>query len=211
MFSPDVQKHLNIKFKDIEDMLFQFYYGGYGNIGATLQRFGIFDIFIPFMLVFAIVYATLKKVDIFSGQENVRKTIAAAIGLTFVAPHIGGTQSYYYMWFGMDPVAVINSAIPQVGVILVALTLALIAAGLGGWEVSTIKEKNIIGWICFGLVVFIFLYGLGFFQNFVARYLWFLLDPGLLMLVMIILVFGLLISWIGSEGSGGSGGGSSGG
>ena len=184
-------------------MLFQFYYGGYGNVGATLQRFGVFDVFVPFMLIFAIVYAVLQKLDLFSGKKNINMTIAAAIGLTFIGPHIGGTQSYYMMWFGYDPVMVINSVIPQVGVIIVGLTLALIAAGLGGWEKTTIASNTYVGWAALAIVVFMFLYGMGFFQTFFSRYLWFLLDPGLFMLLIILATFAAIISFATSAGGGG--------
>ncbi|MFQ5620818.1 MAG: hypothetical protein ACE5FT_03170 [Candidatus Nanoarchaeia archaeon] len=191
-------------------MLFQYYggYGRFGNVGYYLQYWGIFDVILPFMLVFAIVYAALNQLKIFTtkyGKEgdkaekvnkNINITIAFVIALMFIGPHMtGGTANFYTRTIGMDPVVVINQAIPHVGVIAVAATLALIMAGLFGFSGAGNESSGLrAGALALSVlaIIAVFMYSLGWFQT----WLWFLSDPGLQMAILALLVFGGLVMFM---------------
>ena len=179
-------------------MLFQYGYGNFGNVGYYLQYWGIFDVILPFMLVFAITFAALNQLEVFK-QKNIQITIAFVIALMFIGPHMtGGTSNLYTRTIGVDPVVVINQAVPHVGIIAVAATLALIMAGLFGFkgaEAGGLRSGalalSVIG------IIAIFMHSLGWFQS----WLWFLSDPGLQMAILALLVFGGLVMFmVGGDG-----------
>jgi len=186
-------------------MLFQYYgYGRFGNVGAYLQQWGVFDVLLPFMLVFAIIYAALNQLRIFTHKlkgadgktyeevnNRINVTLAFVIAFMFIGPHlIGGTQNFYTRTLGIDPVIVINAAIPHVGLLAVAATLALILAGLFGFSGAEEGKGATVRAVALGLSVLgilaIFAHAMGLFHT----TLWFLNDPGLQMAILVLLVFG---------------------
>lgn len=180
-------------------MLFQYYYsGGFGNAGYLLQQWGIFDVILPFLLVYAIVYAALKKVEVLK-EDKINRIVSLVVALSFIAPHIGaGTTNWYVRSFGFDPVVIVNTAIPQVGVLAVAVTLMLILAGLVS---SKDKQVDSLGsyalYVAIGLVALIFAYSLGWFQS--AWLSWIFYDPSFVMIVLIVLAVGIALNFIGGE------------
>jgi len=50
-------------------MLFQ-YGGAFTNVFYDLQQWGIFDILIPFILIFTILYAILSKINVFGEKQK---------------------------------------------------------------------------------------------------------------------------------------------
>lgn len=95
---------------------------------SYLQEVGAIDIFLPFILVFAIVFAVLEKTKVLGEKSNINVVVAFVIGVLLVAqPSV---------------VAIINQFLPNVSLILVValmllLVLSMIAGkefgGLGGW------------------------------------------------------------------------------
>ena len=72
-----------------------------------LQELGLFDVILPFMLIFALVYAVLTKVNIFGpGTKNYNIVIALVMGLAVVFPHVLG-----YYPENQDIVVIINHAL----------------------------------------------------------------------------------------------------
>lgn len=92
-----------------------------------LQQIGFYDVFLPFLLVFAIVFAVLEKTKIFGERGRVNLIIALVIALLLVVQR--------------DIVNTINTFLPSVSLILVIvlaflLVLTMVAGkefkGLGG-------------------------------------------------------------------------------
>ena len=82
---------------------------------SALQNFqdiGVFNILLPFLLVFTIVYAILHKTKILGERKNFHISIAFVIGMLFV---LEGSL-----------VQIMNRAIPNVGIVLVAVLMVLI-------------------------------------------------------------------------------------
>ncbi|HLD18396.1 MAG TPA: hypothetical protein VJB90_00090, partial [Candidatus Nanoarchaeia archaeon] len=95
-----------------------------------LQSLGILDSLIPFILIFVIVFATLEKAQIFGvGKKNINAIVALAIGLMVVIPHIIGAYPP-----NRDPVTIMNTAIPNISVVAVAIVMALVLAGVFGFQ-----------------------------------------------------------------------------
>ena len=192
-------------------MLFQFYYGGsqFSQIGYILQRYGIFDVFLPFMLVFVITYAALQQLKVFKTAINVKdpKTgevihenvadnkvngvISFVIALLFIAPHITGNAGFYTNTIGFDPVLVMNQVIPHVGLIAVAITSVLIILGLLGQRSFEGYGQSAAMFIAVGLIALSFIHAANLWPA-LTRYLWFLNDPNLLMFLVVIVTFALI-------------------
>lgn len=87
---------------------------------TSLQEFGVYDYILPFLLVFAIIFAILEKTQIFGeGKTNVNAVIAIVVGLLLVVQR--------------DIVEMINLFLPRVSlIIIVILMLLLVLTLLGG-------------------------------------------------------------------------------
>src|SRR3989344_8866636 len=92
----------------------------------TLENWGLTDVMLPFLLIFVIVYAILQKTKILGeGRKNLNVIIAVVVGLLVVIPHVTGRFPA-----DSDPVLIINDALPQVSIVLVAVVFLLILIGV---------------------------------------------------------------------------------
>ena len=106
----------------------------------ALESWGIADVLLPFILVFAIVYAVLDKVKIFGDEKrNINMVIALVVGLSVVIPHV--LDSYPP---GADVVDMINIILPQVSLVAIAFIMVLVLVGVFGGEWI---GKSISGWL----------------------------------------------------------------
>ncbi len=162
------------------------------------ERIGVADVLLPFLLVFVIVYAVLQKTKIL-GEDSKKFNIIIALvmGLAVVFPHVLG---YYPP--GKDVVNIINAALPNVSVIIIAILMFLILVGVFGANVKVAGTSfgGVIAVLSLLAIVYIFgtaagWFGGGSFPN----WLYFLNDPETMGTVIAILVFGLVIWFITKE------------
>jgi hypothetical protein len=155
---------------------------------GRLQDIGVFNVLLPFLLVFTIVYAILHKTKILGDRKNFHIGIAFVIGMLFV---IEGSL-----------VRIMNRAIPNVGIILVAVLMVLILIGLFGAELQ-IGGNSLSGWIAlisFVIVIYIFGAAAGWWQTYTLPwpFRW-LADPGTQATLVAVLVFGIIVWFITRE------------
>jgi len=176
-------------------MLFQVgTFGGRYNIGSVLERWGFIDVLLPFILVFTLVYAVARKLPLFKDDKKFGTVIALVIALLFVVPHITGR---YRQWGFADPVDIINQSIPYLAVIIVAILLLLVMVGMvtGGSAFGSVLQG--FGVLVSLIAVFvIFGRASGWLPY---NWLWFLDDPDIQALIIILLVFGLIVYFVTSE------------
>lgn len=160
----------------------------------TLTSWGVVEFLLPFLLVFVIVYATLQKTKILGeGRKNFNVVLAFLMGLAVIIPHYTG----WYTTF--DPVLVINRALPQVSIILVAIIMVLLIIGVFGNEVD-IAGHPLSGWVViFAVVAVVVIFG-GALNWFPLPYwLTWVLTPDMQALIIMILIFGIIIYFITKE------------
>ncbi|MBU0756804.1 MAG: hypothetical protein KKF44_01955 [Nanoarchaeota archaeon] len=160
-----------------------------------LYDIGVIDIILPFLLVFTIVYAVLYRSQILGEPKKpFNKMVALAIGLAVVFPHVIPNTG------APDVVPIINSALPQVSIIAVAIVMLLILIGIWGVDVN-IAGKSFGGWVVIGsilIIAVIFAHSAGwlpFIPDWTLRWI----GEDTMSLLIIILVFGIVISFITSE------------
>ncbi len=154
------------------------------------SRLGIYDVVLPFLLVFTIVFAILEKSKIFGtiesdGNEYTRKNLNAMVAFVTAFLVIGSKQL----------VSVINQAVANVMLLLVLSIMFMILAGSfhgdeefslsGGWNKTFM-------WIMFVGVVLIFLHALGWLQGLLGYLATYWNSTTVSSLVLIILVIGLM-------------------
>lgn len=119
---------------------------GFTNVLNQLDQIGFFSYILPFLLIFALVYAILTKLDIFKDNKGAGLIVALAIGL--LALQLNFVSVFFQQIF------------PRFGVGLSVLLCALILAGafISGTESKAFK------WIFFSLggVIFLFVVGSSF-------------------------------------------------
>ncbi|MBS3112956.1 hypothetical protein J4418_02665 [Candidatus Woesearchaeota archaeon] len=132
----------------------------------TLERMGVADVILPFLLVFTISFMALKQVPVLSSNKHVPTIIGLVLGLSVVFPHVTGNYSYSY---GQDVVNIINESLPSVGLILVIIISILLLVGLLGFDLASFGGSALGG----GLVIVsllivsaIFGESAGWFENF---------------------------------------------
>jgi len=162
----------------------------------TLDRWGVADVLLPFMLIFTVVFAILQKSEVLGkGKKNYNTIVALVMGLGVVFPHVLGKYP-----LSSDPVEIINNALPSVSVVLVAIVMVLLVIGLLGGEVRWLGT-SVSGWIAiisFLVVLYIFGRATGWpgFTRQMPEWLRWLDNPDTQAFVVIILVFGILIWFI---------------
>ncbi len=180
---------------------------GYGQDGVfwNLKELGVFDIILPFILIFTIVYAVLQKTKILGEKsKNFNVVVGLVMGMSVVVPHVlwracdDGTCSH--LTNGLpDIVNIINRALPNVSVILVAVLMVLLIFGIWGSKVKLGSNSlsGIIALFAFLSVIWIFGSAAGWWNlpSFVEPWL----SPDTKALVITILVFAIIIWFITKE------------
>ena len=165
------------------------------NFIAALDAWGVTDVLLPFVLVFVIVYSTLNKTKILGeGKKNFNVIVALVMGLAVVIPHIVGRYP-----FNFDPVDVINRALPQVSIILVAIIMLLLIIGVFGHEID-FAGQSLSGWmVVLAIIAVVLIFGTALGWFILPIWLGFLLNPELQALIIMILIFGIIIWFVTKE------------
>ena len=167
------------------------------NFIRTLDSWGLTDIMLPFLLVFVVIYAILQKTKILGEEKkNLSVVVAIVVALLVVVPHVTGRFPA-----NSDPVLIINNALPQVSIVLVAIVFLLVMIGVFGQD-YVFLGVTAPGWITLvSLVAIILIFGgaAGWWSGAVGDTLQdFFGTEGIAIFIML-LTFGIIIAWITSE------------
>lgn len=206
-------------------MLFQFtqyYGGGAGNFQTALywlNNWGLQDLWIPFILIFGLLFGILQKIAIFHSATKKIKTknekgemveipapdkkingiLAFTISLILAAGHV---MRYYPP--NVDPFNIIIQFIPQTGVALVAILLAILILGFVADKPTTNNSMITVFVIIAIAAVLVSILG-AIYPAFMPDWLRF--NPLLQAVVIVIAIMGLVIWYITKDDDTGSGGG----
>ena len=163
----------------------------------TLDSWGLTDVMLPFLLIFVIVYAILQKTKILGeSRKNLNVIIAVVMALLVIIPHVTGRFPA-----DSDPVVIINDALPQVSIVLVAVVFLLILIGVFGQE-YVFLGVTMPGWITLvSLIIIVLIFGgsAGWWDSGFGNTLEnFFGTEGVAIFIMLV-VFGLIIAWITSD------------
>jgi hypothetical protein len=170
-----------------------------------MQDLGFFDIFLPFVLVFTLVFAILQKIKVLGEKsKNFNVVIALVMGMATVVPHVlwgdptgisPRLANGYY-----DVVNIINNSLPQVSLVVIIILMALLIIGILGKRFE-LGNGSLSGWmaaLAFLVVGFIFAGAAGWWDYPVWLYFLFS-DMNLLALVLVILAFAIIIWFVTKE------------
>jgi hypothetical protein len=158
---------------------------------AMLQLYdlGFMDVLLPFLLIFVVVFAALRTTRILGDEKKIHAVIALVMAMTVVMPHALGLYPE-----GKDAVVIINSALPSVSVVLIAILMVLVIMGIFGANVS-LAGSSFGSWVLILAVIvvgIIFASAAGWFR--LPQWLSFLNEPTTRSLIIIILIFGIIIA-----------------
>ncbi|MBI3034339.1 hypothetical protein HYY72_04210 [Candidatus Woesearchaeota archaeon] len=166
----------------------------FSNVFVQLNEMGVLDSLFPFILIFTIIYAILNKTHIIGeGRKNFNVVIALTLSLMTVIPHVIGKFPE-----GADPIVIINTAIPNVSVIIVAILAVLLLIGIFGGRMDVVGT-SLASWVAilaFLVVAWIFASAAGF--QFIPLP-GILSDPDTQALLIMLAVFALIIRFITSD------------
>ena len=169
----------------------------WNNLFQQLDQWGFIDVLLPFLLVFTIIFAILQKTKILGeDKRNFNTVLSLVIALLTVIPHVTGNYPS-----GYDIVEIINTSLPGVSLIAVAVVMLLLLIGLFGGEAKWMGG-SLSGWIA--IASFVIIIGIfGGSAGWWGDWTWFtdFFGEGAVALIIIILVFGIIIAFItGGEG-----------
>lgn len=158
-----------------------------------LQRWGFRDFFLPFLLFFAILFAILQQIKLFTEKKDgkdvpdrkINAVIAGVMAAMIVVPHVIGT-----IYTTFDPVEVMYDILPASAFIIITIAIVSILMGLVEAKVPT-PLMLFIGFGAVAIIVYLFLSNI--FPNIGFRPL---MDPKLQALIVVLLVFGLIVWFI---------------
>ena len=155
-----------------------------------MESYGLTDALLPFLLIFTILFAMLQKTKILgAGKKNFNVMIAFIIAAMVVIPHI--TSSYPTRY---DLVDILNQALPDVSIVVVAVVMALLLIGLFGGEAKWMggSLSGGIALAAFGIIIYFFGGAAGWWRNITVN--WWGQDT--ITLVIVILVFAIIIWYV---------------
>jgi len=112
-----------------------------------LVNTGVIELFVPFILIFSLVYAAFLMSGIFKDKvaKNLQVIISVAISFLAISPHFIAPGSRY------DIVAVMLEVLPSVGLLFVAVIAILMLIGMTGFKAG----EDLASWFTVGAVIFI--------------------------------------------------------
>lgn len=169
----------------------------YRSIVHTFESWGLTDVFLPFILVFTIVFFVLQKTKIFGEdrdkqpRKNANVVVALVMGLSVIIPHVTGRYPP-----SRDPVMIINSVLPNISLVVVAIIMLLLIVGVFGKELD-ISKTNLGGWIVIAAIaIVLFVFGSAADWWHIPNWLGFIRDSATQMAVVTILIFAIVIWFI---------------
>ncbi|RME77364.1 hypothetical protein D6774_04780 [Candidatus Woesearchaeota archaeon] len=124
----------------------------------TLESLGLSDVLLPFFLIFTIAFAVLQRAKVLGDPESDQSVrtyhvvLSTILGLVVVIPHMLGKYPP-----NADIVNIINAALPNVAVVLVALVMVLLLVGVfGGSPTWAGGARGFIAFLSFAVVFYIF-------------------------------------------------------
>ncbi|MBT7705821.1 hypothetical protein HN747_00055 [archaeon] len=119
-----------------------------GDLFVDLEQFGFFDFVLPFLIVFALVFAILEKSKWLGENKAVQAIISVSIGLLST--------------WGMMLTEVYKVLFPRMGIFLGVILVVLIFVGffIKGDDADAVKKFAPIGWAA---AVIVLLWTLNFF------------------------------------------------
>lgn len=170
-------------------------YFDFRNSLYALESYGLMDVVVPFILIFTVSFAMLKKAKIF-GDDSKKFNIVISLSLTLttIIPHVLNIYPYDY-----DVVRIINTALPSVALWLVGILCFFMLVGMFG-KAPTLGDNSISGFIAIGafVVVFlIFLSAAGIIS--LDGFLYFLNDPDVQAFIIVVAVFFGIIKMVTGE------------
>lgn len=162
-----------------------------------LDRWGIVDVMLPFLLIFVVIFAILQKTRILGeGKKNLNSVVALVVALLVVIQHVTGRFPS-----NVDPVVIMNNALPQLSLVLVAIVFLLIMIGVFGSE-EVFLGVTMPGWVTLvSTVIIVLIFGSSagwWFGNFGVGLQQFFGTEGVAVFIMIVM-FGVIIAWITGE------------
>jgi len=161
----------------------------YFNLEYILQlweSWGLMDVILPFLLIFAVVFAAAEKGKLLGDNKRTHVIVALVMALAVIIPHV----TYTYP-AGADVVNIINSALPQIALVIIAVLMLMILTGMIGAEWDALK--TVVGIFSIIAIIYIFARSADVVSGY--RVLYWLDDPTVQSIVIILLVFGLAI-WL---------------
>ncbi len=163
----------------------------------NLEQWGLLDFILPVLLIFTSTFAILQKLQIFKEKQGttdvvnkkVNLILALGISLVAVSPHFTGQ--------GPDIIVILANMLPQSFVVLLAFLLCLALTPLMT-DKKAPKENPLIGilvLVAFAALIAIILQAGGF----ITLPFLFLIDPNTLSIVIILIVFALVVWYIGKK------------
>lgn len=170
----------------------------------TLQKYGVIDLIIPFMLMFSLIYAVLLKTKMFGdpATDKQAKKIYTIIALGFGVMSI--IPSFIPIEGVPNLVNIMKSSFPQVSVLLLVVLSIFLILGMFGTTIST-EDNPILQTILIfliGFVVVIFLRGadvLNANTPIIGQLLFGTGNQDLWNLIVALAVFGLVIWFVTKE------------
>ncbi|MBI2663939.1 hypothetical protein HYX10_01200 [Candidatus Woesearchaeota archaeon] len=166
-----------------------------------MEELGLLDSLLPFILIFTVIFAVLQKTHIIGeGRREFNTVVALVLSLMVVIPHVTGRYPP-----GSDVVVIINTALPQVSLLVVAVLAALLLIGVfaPGVMFGGTGLGAILGVLALGSIAYIFGNAAGWWR--MPGVLSFLNNPDTQVVLIIVLVFGVIIWFITREPSKGQG------
>ncbi len=151
-----------------------FYAGDFGNLLAYWEQLGVFSYVLPFLLIFAVVFGVLMKIQVFGENKGLNAVIALVIGLLSLQ-------------FDLVPVF-FSEIFPRVGIALSILLVFIILTGL----FFAPKDNKVFNYILFGLGIIVFLSVLiktAGYLGWYSAYWWYVNWPSILLGAIIIGIF----------------------
>jgi hypothetical protein len=116
------------------------------SVFAIIQSYDVVDVFLPFLLIFSLVFFIVSMTRLFKTAGAV--VVGAVMGLAVVIPHVLGK----YPPCG-DIVDILNLAIPRVGIMMLIIVSFLILVVIIGLKIDFFKR--FLGWFLMAVIVFI--------------------------------------------------------
>ncbi|MBI4450631.1 hypothetical protein HY642_01535 [Candidatus Woesearchaeota archaeon] len=159
-----------------------------------LNQWGIADVLLPFILFFVVLFATMQKIELLGKpNEDGRKyhlLVALALSLLVVIPHVTG------LYGQLDIIPLINSILPQVVFIMIAILLLMTLLGFTGHKKIPSPLLSLIAFLAILIVLYIIYQTINPTINLQFPWLGWLSDPSFQALIVVLLVFGVIVWYI---------------